>query len=130
MIRIPIGNERSSRIEVRTVAPDSNPYLCFYTLISAGLAGMNASETEFQKMENAVFGHDVEKLPGDIFAALEYFSESDFMKEILGADNQQKYASLKKMAADRSPRMLGTRVKTGEIVLHHEVTNQMLWGEF
>ena len=26
MVRIPIGNERSSRIEVRSVAPDANPY--------------------------------------------------------------------------------------------------------
>ena len=130
MIRIPIGNEKSSRIEVRTVAPDSNPYLCFYTLISAGLAGMNASETDFRKMEESVYGKDVEKLPGDIFMALECFSKSDFIKEVLGSENQRKYATLKKMAADRSPRMLGTRVKTGEIVFHHEVTNQMLWGEF
>ena len=27
MIRIPIGNERSMRVEVRSVAPDANPYL-------------------------------------------------------------------------------------------------------
>ena len=27
MVRIPIGNERSMRVEVRSVAPDANPYL-------------------------------------------------------------------------------------------------------
>src|SRR5260370_1033915 len=27
MIRIPIGNEKSMRVEVRSVAPDANPYL-------------------------------------------------------------------------------------------------------
>ena len=27
MVRIPIGNERSSRVEVRSVAPDANPYM-------------------------------------------------------------------------------------------------------
>ncbi len=27
MVRIPLGNERSARIEVRSVAPDANPYL-------------------------------------------------------------------------------------------------------
>ena len=37
MIRIPYGNERSARIEVRSVAPDANPYLLLYSLIRAGL---------------------------------------------------------------------------------------------
>ncbi len=30
MIRIPIGNEKSMRVEVRSVAPDANPYLVLY----------------------------------------------------------------------------------------------------
>ena len=30
MIRIPIGNEKSMRVEVRSVAPDANPYLVMY----------------------------------------------------------------------------------------------------
>ena len=34
MVRIPLANEKSARIEVRTVAPDANPYLLFYTLIN------------------------------------------------------------------------------------------------
>ena len=51
MIRIPIGNEKSARVEVRTVAPDVNPYLCVYALIKAGLYGMNASAEELAKME-------------------------------------------------------------------------------
>src|SRR5271154_3930550 len=32
MVRIPIGNERSMRVEVRAVAPDSNPYLVMYSI--------------------------------------------------------------------------------------------------
>jgi len=39
MIRIPVGNEKSARIEVRSVAPDANPYLVLYTLIRTGLEG-------------------------------------------------------------------------------------------
>ena len=30
MIRIPIGNERSMRVEVRSVGPDANPYMVMY----------------------------------------------------------------------------------------------------
>jgi len=39
MVRIPIGNERSARIEVRCVAPDANPYLVLYSLFKTGLYG-------------------------------------------------------------------------------------------
>src|SRR6201985_1283118 len=37
MIRIPIGNERSSRVEVRSVGPDANPYLVLYSIFKSGL---------------------------------------------------------------------------------------------
>ena len=30
MVRIPLGNERSARIEVRSIAPDANPYLALH----------------------------------------------------------------------------------------------------
>jgi len=130
MIRIPIGNERSARIEVRTVAPDANPYLCIHTLICAGFAGMNASSEEYEKMAKKVYGKKVEKLPGNIYDALDYFEKSKFMSEILGDENLEKFAYLKRKAADRSPRVLGTKVKSGEILYHHEVTNQLIWADF
>src|SRR6516162_10735398 len=37
MIRIPIGNERSMRVEFRSVAPDANPYLVMYSLFRTGI---------------------------------------------------------------------------------------------
>ena len=39
MVRIPIGNKRSARIEMRSIAPDSNPYLAIYSLLRTGLDG-------------------------------------------------------------------------------------------
>lgn len=130
MVRIPIGNEKSSRIEVRTVAPDANPYLAFYILVKAGMAGVEASEAEFKKMERKVYGGVVEKLPGEIYTALENFAGSEFMIAAMGKDNHRKYAALKHTTADRSPRNLGTKVKGGEIIYHHEVTNQLIWSSF
>lgn len=130
MIRIPIGNERSARIEVRTVAPDSNPYIAYYTLIQCGLAGMYASEAEFAKMEKAVLGGDIQKLPGEISTAIANFESSEFMTKILGAENHTKYAGLKKAVADRSPKLLGTKIKSSEVLFHHEVYNQMIWAAF
>ncbi|MBP9717929.1 glutamine synthetase [Candidatus Gracilibacteria bacterium] len=130
MIRIPIGNEKSARIEVRTVAPDANPYLAFYTLIKAGLRGLDATKDELKKMEQKVFHREVQKLPGEIYTAMDNFDRSDFMRDIMGADNHSKYLALKRMAADRSPRLLGKSVKCREILDHHEITNQLLWSAF
>ncbi len=129
MVRIPIGNEKSARLEVRTVAPDANPYLCFYAIASAALKGIDASEEVMKEMEAKVYGK-VKKLPGDIFTAIEFFEKSKFMAEVLGEDSRDKYVALKKRAADRSPRALGTKVKSGEVLFHHEVTNQSLWANF
>ncbi len=130
MVRIPIGNEKSARIEVRTVAPDSNPYLYMYALICAGLDGIKASDEDLKKMEAKVYGRKVQKLPGTIYEALEYFTKSHYVAEIMGEDNHRKFAALKHTTAERSPMALGNRVKAGEILYHHEVSNQLIWSDF
>jgi glutamine synthetase len=130
MVRIPIGNEKSARVEVRTVAPDANPYLCIYSIAKAGLAGVEADEGGFAEMKKTVSTGGVKKLPSNIYVALDLFSKSKFMKEIMGEGNHEKYLNLKRMAADRSPRDLGRKVKTHEILYHHDVTNQMIWSDY
>ena len=39
MVRVPIGNERSMRTEVRSVAPDANPYMVMLAVFKTGLEG-------------------------------------------------------------------------------------------
>ena len=46
MIRIPIGNEKSSRVEVRSVAPDANPYLVMYSIFKIGIGRRNREDQE------------------------------------------------------------------------------------
>lgn len=118
MIRIPLANENSARIEVRAVSPDANPYLLIYALLQAGLGKTSADRD------------DKRPLPSDIYTAIEYFEKSDFIKKILGKKNQARYAKWKKASADRCPRLLGNKIKNGEILFHHEVTNQAIWGDF
>lgn len=121
MIRIPVGNERTARIEVRSVAPDSNPYLTLYTIMKTGLEGKRLKPTERERTRT---------LPGNIYDAIRLFKESNFVEKILGEANKRKYLKFKQAVADRSPKELGTRVKTTEVVFHHEVTNQSLWNNF
>jgi glutamine synthetase len=122
MIRIPIGNEKSARIEVRSIAPDSNPYLALYSLLRTGVEGRVPAEAELNAKNRY--------LPDNIYDAIDDFRASAFMKEILGPHVHTKFAELKNAAADRSPRALGSRIKRSEILFHHEVTNQYLWSRF
>lgn len=123
MIRIPEGDERSARIEIRSVAPDANPYLTIYTILKTAEEG-ESLEKEKGKRDRVRF------LPGNVNDAIKLFKSSDFITKILTAESKEKYLAYKQLAADRSPKELGGRIKTSEIVYHHEVTNQALWNRF
>jgi glutamine synthetase len=123
IIRLPKGNEKTSRFELRSVAPDANPYLLTYTLLHLML-------DEYPAIHPAKRTDESHKLPNNIYDAIEYFEHSEVMKEILGETNHAKFAAIKRMVANRSPKDLGNRIKRGEIVFHHEVTNQSLWTDF
>jgi glutamine synthetase len=122
MVRIPIGNEKSARIEVRSVGPDANPYMVLYSLFKTGIDG------EIAKIENL---RQAERyLPDNIYTALEDFRAGAWTTTILGEDVKHRYAELKQASADRCPRLLGTIVKGSEVQFHHDVYNQLLWGQF
>jgi glutamine synthetase len=124
MVRIPYGNERSARIEVRSVAPDANPYLVLYTLLKVGMEGPLPENREEARKGRTRF------LPGSIYDAIRPFKASALAKDVLGETVHERYTELKQMQADRCPRALGTLVKPAEVQFHHEVTNQYLWSQF
>jgi glutamine synthetase len=122
MIRIPIGNERSSRVEVRSVGPDANPYLVMLSVFKTGLEG------EIAKIKNL---RGAERyLPDNIYDAMANFRGAEWITKLLGEDVKGRYADLKQAAADRCPRLLGTIVKAPEVQFHHAVYNQYLWNQF
>ncbi len=124
MIRIPYGNEKSARIEVRSIAPDANPYMLIYSLLKTGLTGEEPAPAETDKRPRT------RVLPDNILSAIRLFKRSNVSPALLGEDIHAKYVELKQMAADRCPKELGKRIKRSEIIFHHEVTNQMLWSTF
>ena len=122
MIRIPIGNERSMRVEVRSVAPDSNPYLVMLSVFKTGIAGDTSKQENLRQAERY--------LPDNIYTAIENFRNATWTTKLLGEDVKGRYADLKEASADRCPRLLGTFVKPSEVQFHHEVYNQFLWNQF
>ena len=112
-----------STIEIRSIAPDANPYLALYAALRTGLEGPKSAEND-SKRERTRF------LPDNIYDAIRLFKNSEFMEELLGSEVHQRYIALKTMQADRCPRALGSRIKPSEVQFHHEVTNQYLWSQF
>jgi glutamine synthetase len=123
MIRIPLANEKSARVEVRSVGPDANPYMLYYTLLRVGLEGPK------QKVKKGIQPR-TKTLPDDINDAIRFFKRSKLTTDIFGEDAKEKYIELKQTVADMCPKALGSKVKRSEVIYHHEVTNQLLWNEF
>ena len=122
MIRIPIGNEKSMRVEVRSVSPDASPYMVMLSIFKTGLDGETAKIKNLRQAERY--------LPDNIYSALQDFRKADWTTKLLGEDVKNRYAELKQASADRCPHLLGTFVKTPEVQYHHEVYNQFLWNLF
>ena len=122
MVRIPIGNEKSARVEVRSVAPDANPYMVMLAVFKTGLEGSISDIKNLRQADRY--------LPDNIYDALSDFRGSHWIDKLLGADVKERYADLKQGSADRCPRLLGTFVKPEEVQYHHEVYNQYLWNMF
>jgi len=122
MVRIPLGNERSARVEVRSVAPDANPYMVMLAVFQTGLEGSKSDEKNLRQAEHY--------LPDNIYDAMADFRASEWTSTLLGKDVKERYAELKQASADRCPRLLGTFVKAQEVQYHHEVYNQYLWNLF
>ncbi len=125
MVRIPLANEKSARIEVRSIGPDANPYMTIYTLLKTGLEGPLPKEADKDLRQSRT-----RFLPDNIYDAIRLFKSSRFAGELLGDSVQEKFAEVKQMQADRCPKALGALIKTAEVQFHHEVTNQYLWNRF
>ena len=84
MVRIPIGNEKSMRVEVRSVAPDANPYMVMFSIFKTGIDGETAKIKNLRQAERY--------LPDNIYDAMENFRNSDWTTKLLGEDVKGRYA--------------------------------------
>jgi glutamine synthetase len=122
MVRIPIGNHKSARVEVRSVGPDANPYMVLYSVFKTGLDGDIAKIANLRSAKRF--------LPDNIYDAMTDFEKAAWTTKLFGEDVKARYLDLKKASADRCARLLGTVVKAPEVQFHHEVYNQYLWNQF
>src|ERR1700740_760737 len=76
MVRVPIGNSRSMRVEVRSVAPDANPYMVMLSVFKTGIAGSTSKIKILREAERY--------LPDNIYTAMEHFRKAEWTSKLLG----------------------------------------------
>src|SRR5947208_5498073 len=118
MVRIPIGNEKSMRVEVRSVSPDASPYMAMFAIFKTGIEGDTAKIKNLRQAERY--------LPDNIYDALDNFRKTKWTSQLLGEDVKARYGDLNQADADRCTRALGTFLKSLEMTYHHQVYNKFL----
>ncbi len=104
LIRIPAGRGNSARVELRCPDPAANPYLTLAVCLAAGLDGIKNKLTPPASVNKNLFNLTVqeslelglEKLPENLFEAISYLEQSEFIKNVLGEHISSKYISAKK----------------------------------
>ena len=94
------ATRRSSRVEVRAVAPDANPYMVLYSIFKTGIDGAIAEypqSAQRQTLSCRITSTTPWKISARRSGRQELFSE----------EVKDRYLDLKKASADRCPRLLG-----------------------
>ena len=91
LVRIPGSRGMETRIELRSPDAAANPYLVFAVCLAAGLDGINkkiyptkSSSRELSETDQKTM--KIENLPGNLNEAIDYFEQSDWIKEVLGTE--------------------------------------------
>jgi glutamine synthetase len=97
------GNEKATRIELRSPDPSSNPYLAFSMILAAGLKGIEEKLPTPKPSEKDVYHLsqkereelDIKNLPGSLEEAISLAENSSLAKEVLGERFLNDYINIK-----------------------------------
>jgi glutamine synthetase len=97
--RIREGKEKSTRIELRSPDPATNPYLAFSVMLAAGLKGIEDKLTAPDPVEEDIYHmseaervrKNIGSLPGSLKEAVDLTSKSTLVREALGDHVFEKF---------------------------------------
>lgn len=108
LIRIPAKRGKSTRIELRSPDPSSNPYLALSAALAAGLDGIKNKINPPEATDKNIFNMDemelkalgIEKLPGSLEEALNELEKDEVLKAALGEHIYEKFMEAKRAEWD------------------------------
>jgi glutamine synthetase len=103
------GNEKATRLELRSPDPSSNPYLAFSMMLSAGLKGIEEKLPRPKPSDKDVYHLSnkereelgIKSLPGSLEDAMNLAEKSSLVKEVLGERFLNDYLEIKREEAEK-----------------------------
>jgi glutamine synthetase len=104
LARVPARRGDGTRVEVRTPDPACNPYLAMAVMLASGLNGVEQGWDCGEPVNKNIFTMShrerrrlrIDSLPDNLGHAVELFSKSKFMKEVLGDHIFRHYTQAKR----------------------------------
>src|SRR6056297_643967 len=104
LLRVPDAAGASSRFEIRSPDPSSNPYLALAVVIKAGLEGIKNDTDPGEPVREDIYEFDEEKrdeygitmLPGSLDSALDALEGDEVVREALGEHVTEKFVEAKR----------------------------------
>ena len=108
-VRVPAGNPAARRLEHRVAGADANPYLLFAALLSAILDGIEQTISPGEAVSGDGYAQTNKPiLPTYMQDAVALFSESQFIKDFLGAELQRIFTLTKEQEINEFRRRVTT----------------------
>lgn len=103
LLRIPAPKGDATRIELRSPDPSCNPYLTLALVLEAGLDGLNnklqisdpIDLNTYNLTPEQELSYGIERLPSNLYLALEEMKKDPYVKEVLGKHIYEKYINAK-----------------------------------
>lgn len=107
-VRVPAGNNDGRRLEHRVAGADANPYLLFAVILSGILDGIRENLSPGKPIVGDGYAQEEAALPIYMPDAIKLFSESDFIRNALGAEFQRIFTLTKEQEIDEFRRRITT----------------------
>lgn len=109
MIRVPESRGLSTRLEVRSVDPTTNPYLALAVMLKAGLDGIKRDLKAPEPTTNNIYEMDaaeladlnIQSLPGSLLEALENLKQDETIIDALGPHIFKNFIDTKTLEWDQ-----------------------------
>ncbi len=105
MIRVPVDRGNSTRLELRSVDPTTNPYMAFSVILASGLDGLKSNlkpadpinRNIYRMNNNELQKNNIKSLPQNLYEALDWLSKDTVVVNSLGEHIYKSFMNLKKL---------------------------------
>ena len=95
--RIPVSDNKNSRVENRLAGSDTNPYLVFAANLASGYLGIKNNIQPSAETKESLFDKDTTKLPSNISEAINLFDKNKELNEVFGEKFVKTLVAMRKV---------------------------------